>query len=217
MKPTPAATPAPGAADPFPATRAGEVIGLLGGSFDPAHEGHAHITRIALERFALDRVWWLVSPGNPLKEHGPAPLSARMEAARAVTRDPRVLVTDIEAYLGTPYTAETLTRLVAHYPQVRFTWLMGADNLQQIHLWQDWRVIFDLVPVGVMARPGAEDAGESLAAQKMEAARLPESAAATLARSTPPAWCLISIPLSDASSSKIRARGLWGADGPRNA
>ena len=196
----------------FPAVRPGEVIGLLGGSFDPAHEGHVQITRQALERFALDRVWWLVSPGNPLKEHGPAPLAARMAAARAVMRDRRVLVTDIEAHLGTRFTAETLARLVAHYPQVRLVWLMGADNLEQIHLWQDWREIFNLVPVGVLARPGAENAAEAPAARELAGARLPEDRAAMLGRQAPPAWCLISNALSDASSTEIRARGLWGAD-----
>ncbi len=200
--------------DPFPAAKAGEVIGLLGGSFDPAHEGHVHITRAALDRFALDRLWWLVSPGNPLKEHGPAPLAVRMAAARALMQDPRVLVTDIEAHLDTRYTAETLALLTSHYPGVCFVWLMGADNLEQIHLWQDWRSIFAMVPVGVMARPGAEGAGQSPAAQEMAAARLPEAEAAALGRQAPPAWSLISIPLSDASSSDIRARGLWTSGKP---
>ncbi|HHS94601.1 MAG TPA: nicotinate-nicotinamide nucleotide adenylyltransferase, partial [Rhodobacterales bacterium] len=119
----------------------GARVGLLGGSFVPAHEGHAHITREALKRFGLDRVWWLVSPGNPLKAHGPAPLPKRMARARAVMRDPRVTITDIEARLGTRYTAQTLERLFALYPQLRFTWLMGADNLAGFHHWERWEEI----------------------------------------------------------------------------
>lgn len=113
----------------FPPARRGMVIGLLGGSFDPAHHGHAHITREALKRMGLDRVWWLVSPGNPMKAHGPAPLADRMARARAVMDDPRVTVTDLERRLGTRYTAETIQRLKAIYPGVQFVWLMGADNL----------------------------------------------------------------------------------------
>ena len=117
----------------FPVAKAGQVIGLLGGSFDPAHHGHVHITKAALTRFGLDKVWWLVSPGNPLKRNGPAPLSQRMQAAQALMRHPRVTVTDIEAWLGTRHTAQTLVALRRHYPGVRFVWLMGADNLAQLH------------------------------------------------------------------------------------
>lgn len=117
----------------FPNARPGMCIGLLGGSFDPPHAGHVHITREALKRFGLDAVWWLVSPGNPLKTRGPAPLDRRMAAARAIMRHPRVEVTDIEARLGTRYTAETLAALFARYPGVRFVWLMGADNLASFH------------------------------------------------------------------------------------
>ena len=123
----------------FPHARAGQVIGLLGGSFDPAHSGHVHISKAALQRFGLDRVWWLVSPGNPLKRHGPAPLKDRLQAARAMMQHPRVTVTGIEERLGTRYTAQTITALRARYPGVRFVWLMGADNLAQFHLWQDWQ------------------------------------------------------------------------------
>ena len=107
-----------------PYARAGQKIGLLGGSFDPAHSGHAHITRQALARFGLDRVWWLVSPGNPLKAEGPAPMSARMAAAREVMDHPRVVITDIERHLGTRYTAQTLDALLQRYPGVEFTWLI---------------------------------------------------------------------------------------------
>lgn len=193
----------------FPVARQGEVIGLLGGSFDPAHEGHARITRTALARFGLDRVWWLVSPGNPLKARGPAPLAERMAAARAVMRHPRVVVTDVETRLGTRYTAATVARLQARYPGVRFVWLMGADNLAQFHHWQQWRQIMAQVPVGVLARPGDSLAGLSPAARCYAGNRLPAHRAAALGRAAPPAWCFVTLPLSDASSTAIRARGLW--------
>lgn len=137
----------------FPMARPGQIIGLLGGSFDPAHEGHAHITREAMKRFGLDRAWWLVSPGNPLKAKGPAPLATRMVHARQVMQHPRVTVTDIEARLGTRFTAQTLASLQHRYAGTRFVWLMGADNLAQFHLWQDWMWIMENVPVGVLARP----------------------------------------------------------------
>jgi nicotinate-nucleotide adenylyltransferase len=136
----------------FPQAQAGMVIGLLGGSFDPAHAGHAHITREALKRFGLDRVWWLVSPGNPLKAEGPAPLATRIAQARSVIDDPRVVITGLEVLLGTRHTAALLDRLTAIYPGVRFVWLMGADNLVQFHRWDRWHSILARVPVGVMAR-----------------------------------------------------------------
>lgn len=190
----------------------GMAVGLLGGSFDPAHEGHAHITREALKRFGLDRVWWLVSPGNPLKARGPAAMEDRMARARAVMRHPRVEITDIEARLGTRYTAATLERLMAAYPGVHFVWLMGADNLRQFHRWDRWDWIMRNVPVGVIARPGARlGAGMPNAARRFEAARLPAAAARTLAFRPPPAWCFVNVPLLGISSSAIRARGDWRA------
>lgn len=190
----------------LPYARPGQTIGLLGGSFDPAHEGHAHVTREALKRFGLDRVWWLVSPGNPLKTRGPAPLEERIAAARAVIRHPRVTVTGIEAQLGTRYTAETLRALQQLYPRVHFTWLMGADNLAQFHLWENWREIMHRVPVAVIARPGERlSARMSKAAECFAQARLPARAAPLLPRAEPPAWCFVNIPMRDISSTEIRA------------
>lgn len=190
--------------------RAGEVIGLLGGSFDPAHAGHVHITREALKRFGLMRVWWLVSPGNPIKPHGPAPLATRMARARALMQHPRVEVTDIEAHLGTRYTAETLRRLTARYPGVRFVWLMGADNLAQFHRWQDWRGIMARVPVGVVARPGDRiSARMSPAAKVFAEARIAGRASHLLGRAEAPAWCFVNVPMVAQSSSAIRAAGGW--------
>ena len=196
----------------FPIARRGMVIGLLGGSFDPAHEGHVHISREALKRLGLDRVWWLVSPGNPLKARQPAPLPERLARARKVMRDPRVIITDLEARLGTRATADTLTRLRAIYPGVRFVWLMGADNLVQFHRWARWRDILRSVPVGVLARPGAGVAARlSVAARAFRVHRVERGEG--LGERRAPAWAFVNLPLNAASSSAIRARGEWRAKG----
>lgn len=192
----------------LPYARPGQVIGLLGGSFDPPHAGHLHISREALKRFDLDRLWWLVSPGNPLKRQGPAPLDARMAAARAMVDHPRIVVTDFEAQAGTRYTAETLAALMQAYPGVRFVWLMGADNLAQFHLWQDWRSIIETVPVGVLARPGQRiSARMSPAARIYRHARIPSTAARSLGHALAPAWCFVNVPMMDISSTRLRAEG----------
>lgn len=194
----------------FPSARAGQVIGLLGGSFDPAHLGHVHITTQALKRFGLDQVWWLVSPGNPLKRHGPAPLADRMVRAQSLMTHPRVRVTDIEARLGTRYTAETLIELHMAYSGVRFVWLMGADNLAGFHHWDRWRWIMQTVPVGVLARPGDRiSVRSSVAARVFADARLPTYASHLLGRGWAPRWCFINVPMRGESSSAIRAAGGW--------
>lgn len=196
----------------LPFAAPGQVIGLLGGSFDPAHAGHAHITCEALKRFNLDRVWWLVSPGNPLKKRGPAPLEKRMARAREIMQHPRVEVTDIEAQIGTRYTAETLARLRALYPKVQFVWLMGADNMAQLHLWQDWRQIMESVPIGVLARPGQRiSARMSRAAALYAPYRIPGRFGHLIAGAKAPAWCFVNVPMNAQSSTEIRARGDWSA------
>jgi nicotinate-nucleotide adenylyltransferase len=196
--------------DGFPAAKPGQVIGLLGGSFDPPHAGHVHITKAALKRFGLDHVWWLVSPGNPLKANGPAPLRDRIQASRALMQHPRVRVTGIEAQLGTRYTAQTLRALQQRYPGVRFVWLMGADNLAQFHRWQDWRWIIENVPIGVIARPGDRIAARlSKAATVYAQSMVPSRASHILGRRSAPAWSFVNVPMSDTSSSAIRARGEW--------
>jgi nicotinate-nucleotide adenylyltransferase len=130
-------------------------IGLLGGSFNPAHQGHRKLSLHAIRALGLDEVWWLVSPGNPLKaEEGMAPYAARLASARAMARHAPIRVSGIEARLGTRYTADTLDKLVRLYPRHRFVWLMGADNLAQFHRWRDWRGIARKVPIAVIARPG---------------------------------------------------------------
>ncbi len=194
----------------LPIAHPGMVIGLLGGSFDPAHEGHAHITREALKRFRLDRVWWLVTPGNPLKEKGPAPLGRRLATARNVMSHPRVDITDIEDHLGTRYTAETLRALHALYPGVRFVWLMGADNFATFHHWDNWEWIIENVPLGILARPGQRiSARMSRAASHYAHHRIPGRQAARLSVGDPPRWCFVNIPLDKTSSTEIRARGDW--------
>lgn len=186
----------------------GTRVGLLGGSFDPAHRGHVHITEAALRRFGLDRIWWLVSPGNPLKPHGPAPLRQRIEGARRIMHHPRVEVTGIEAALGTRMTRDTIAALQRLYPGVRFVWLMGADNLVQFDHWDRWQDIAARVPIGVIARPGWRmPARFSRAARMLWRARLPEAQAGQLAQARPPAWAMINLPLNNLSSSAIRAGG----------
>ena len=187
-----------------------QIVGLLGGSFDPPHLGHVHITKRALKRFGLDRVWWLVSPGNPLKENAPASLERRVAACQEIMQHPRVEITDIEAQLGTRYTAETIKALQRKYPRAKFVWLMGADNLAQFHLWQDWQEIMERVPVGVLARPGDRIAARaSKAANVYEFARLRGRQSRLLSHMDAPAWCFVNVPMVDVSSSEIRARGDW--------
>ena len=169
-----------------------------------------HITREALRRFGLDRVWWLVSPGNPLKARGPAALSRRMAAARQIMQHPRVHISDFEAQAGTRYTAETIVRLQAACPQARFVWLMGADNLAQFHLWKDWQEIMVRVPVGVLARPGDRvEARTAKPAQVFRHARLAPRESRALGKSSAPAWCFVNVPMVDVSSTRIRESGRW--------
>ena len=135
--------------------RTGKPTGLLGGSFNPAHNGHRDISRFAIEALALDELWWLVSPGNPLKPKvGMAPLPARLSSARRVARRTRIRPTAMEAQLGTRFTVDTLKAIQRRYPKRRFIWIMGADNLAQFHQWKHWRAIARLMPIAVIARPG---------------------------------------------------------------
>jgi nicotinate-nucleotide adenylyltransferase len=203
----PGRLPAPGSArQPAPSRR--RAIGLLGGSFNPAHAGHRHISLMALKRLKLDEIWWLVSPQNPLKPvAGMAPFAERMAGARAMARHPRIRVAGIEADLKTTYTAETLRRLARRFPQVRFVWLMGADNLAQIHHWKDWTQIFSTVAVAVFARPSyCLRALASLAAHRFSMNRMSESASGALRRRRPPAWVFLVGPLNPLSATAIRAR-----------
>ena len=181
-------------------------IGLLGGSFNPAHAGHLHISLTALKSLVLDQVWWLVSPQNPLKPvRGMAPLAERLAAARKLARHPQIVVTDIEGRLGDARTAVTLPQLVRRYPGTRFVWLMGADNLAGFHRWNRWKALFRLIPVAVMDRPGATyTAARGKAALTFSSRRLPESAAPKLALKRPPAWVFLHDTRSSLSSTELR-------------
>ena len=193
-----------------PIATPGQRIGLLGGSFDPPHGGHVHITLWAIRTLGLDWVWWLVSPGNPLKPEGPAPFARRIAACRRLTRHPRVTVTDIERHLGTRYTADTLAGLSRRYPGVHFVWLMGSDNLASFHRWERWEWIMEHYPVGVLARPGRQvRAGLSPAARRFARWRLPQHAATLVSEGSAPRWTLLVGPMSPESSTAIRARGVW--------
>ncbi|WP_058246409.1 nicotinate-nucleotide adenylyltransferase [Tropicibacter naphthalenivorans] len=185
-------------------------VGLLGGSFDPPHEGHLHLSKEALKRFGLDCVVWLVSPGNPLKAKAPASIGQRMAAAQALIDHPRIWVSDVEARLKTRYTAQTLEALVRLYPAVRFTWLMGADNLAQFHRWNAWQSIMQRVPVGILARPGTRmSALHAPAAKIYTPARLPSHVSRHLGMARPPAWCFVNMPMRDVSSTELRREGAW--------
>ncbi len=187
----------------------GQRIGLLGGSFNPAHRGHLEISRAALGRLGLDRVWWLVSPQNPLKAaRDMAPLETRLASARALARDPRILALALESALGTVYTADTVTVLVERFPRARFVWLMGADNLIQVSDWKNWETIFRTVAVAVFDRPSYSlRALAATAARRFACRRLPESAARCLAERAPPAWVFVHQRLNPQSSTGIRAAG----------
>ena len=195
----------------MPLATHGLRVGLLGGSFDPPHSGHLHISKWAMKEFNLDRVWWLVSPGNPLKNDMPADLDRRMSACKELVNHPNIIVTDIECRLGTRFTAQTIAGLQSRYPGVRFIWLMGADNLAQFHRWQDWQWIMESVPVGVVARPSDRGSARlSKAATIYRGAMLPARASSSLANGPAPRWCFINLPMSDHSSTIIRQQGGWG-------
>lgn len=183
-------------------------VGLLGGSFNPAHAGHRHVAETALRRLGLDEVWLLVSPQNPLKPvAGMAPLAGRVESARrAMAGDPRLRVTTIESDLGTRYTADTIAALKRRFPFVRFVWLMGADNLVQIAQWDRWMRIFRSVPVAILARsPYSQKALAARAARRL--ARFRTGRTAGLADRTPVAWVFLHARLHPASATAIRAGG----------
>ena len=193
-------------------------VGLLGGSFNPAHDGHRHISLLALAQLGLDEVWWLVSPQNPLKpETGMAALSSRREIARQVARHPRIRVTDVEAALGTRFTADTLDRLARTWRRLDFVWLMGADNLAQMVRWRRWSSIFHIMPIAVFDRPGYSlPALAGLAAQRFRPRRVPERAVTGIARRRPPAWVFFHTRLHPASATRIRARDQGFAAGRRS-
>jgi nicotinate-nucleotide adenylyltransferase len=173
-------------------------IGLLGGSFDPAHGGHLYVSRIALQRLKLDYVWWLVSPGNPLKPE-PAPLNLRVARARLLAGDKRIIVTDLESRLGTRFTIDTITALQRRYPAMEFVWLMGSDNLEQFSHWRRWRDIAARLPIAVVRRPGTV-----LASLRAPLARL---LGPSRHLGVAPSLVVLDGPRSAESSTRLRAGG----------
>jgi nicotinate-nucleotide adenylyltransferase len=190
----------------FPNVSEGLRIGLLGGSFNPPHAAHRELSLFALKRLQLDRVWWLVSPGNPLKDTRALPaLETRISAARDVADHPAIEVTGIEAALGTRYTVDTIAALRRRFPNVRFVWLMGADNLAQFHRWRDWERIARQVPLAVIDRPtDSFRALASPAAQALSRYRHNENQAAQLAGFDAPAWMFLHGIKSPLSSTELR-------------
>jgi nicotinate-nucleotide adenylyltransferase len=183
-------------------------IGLLGGSFNPAHQGHRHVIDLARRRLRLDQVWLLVSPGNPLKpRHGMAPFDRRLASARGIADGRRVIASAIEAVFGTRYTIDTLRRLLCQFPRVRFVWLMGADILEQLPRWRRWLEFVRHVPFAVLPRPGFNHrALSSPAVYRFARARRPGRSAAVLSVQAAPAWIFLHVSQHGASASAIRAR-----------
>jgi nicotinate-nucleotide adenylyltransferase len=187
----------------------GMCIGLFGGSFNPAHEGHAHVAQTAMRRLGLDRVWWLATPQNPLKDpRETAPLAQRLANARAFARSPGMVVSDLESRWGVQFSIDLIERLHKRYPGVRFVWVMGSDNLINFHTWRRWRRVVEAVPIAFVARPGA------LARARFS--RMPRAygdhrrSPGALTRAAPPAWTFLSAPLVPLSSTMLRRLGARG-------
>jgi nicotinate-nucleotide adenylyltransferase len=207
-------SPASHLAQVFPVYTDGMRIGLLGGSFNPPHLAHRAISLFAIKRLRLDRVWWLVTPGNPLKDNGHLhELEARAKAAQAMADDPRIEVTCLESVIGTRYTVDTINYLRRRASSLRFVWIMGADNLAQFHRWQKWRRIATQVPIAVIDRPPQSfRALTAPAAQSLARYRLPESEARRLADTRAPAWVFLTGLKLNLSSTGLRnPDGSWKA------
>lgn len=192
-----------------PAVADGMRIGLMGGSFNPPHTGHIAVARAALRRLGLDRVWLLVTPGNPLKsKHDLGEMPDRLAAVqRIAAHDPRIIATDIERRLGSAYTVDTLAALRRRHPGVRFVWIMGADSLANFHRWREWRRIASLAPMAIVDRPGWRfRALASPAARTLAGGRIREHEARLLTRHRPPAWAFLSTRLSPLSSTDLRRK-----------
>ncbi len=185
----------------------GQRVGLMGGTFNPPHQGHLHVSETALRRLDLDKLWWIVTPGNPLKDKSGLPsVSDRVAACRKLVRDPRIDVTGFEADLATPYTVDTIAFLKRRHPGVRFVWIMGADGLASFDHWKFWHCIFQMLPIAVIDRPGWRYKSlASMAPQFFARFRLSEDHSKCLPLLHPPAWTYLTAPLSAQSSTALRA------------
>ena len=192
----------------LPPVARGQRIGLFGGSFHPPHDGHRAASLLALHRLRLDWVWWLISPGNPLKDtRNLPPIAERIEIARRLAAHPRVVVTGFEQTLGSPFTCDTVAALARRCRGVHFVWLMGADSFETFHRWKNWRLISDTLPLGIIDRPGSTlHAAQARAAATLHAARLNEADAALLPTAAPPAYVFLHGKRSSLSSTQLRAR-----------
>ena len=191
----------------FPSVEPGLTIGLLGGSFDPPHEGHVHITKLALKIFNLSKIWWLVCPENPIKSVTPSDVNSRFLASKKIMKHPSVVITDLERKFKTKYTFQTLIKLKKLYPSTKFVWLMGADNLINFHHWKNCDWIMKNIPVGVLARPEEQiKAGLSRTAIKLGNYRLPKEKSIILSNYIPPVWTLSTGPMRNISSTEIRKK-----------
>ena len=185
------------------------VVGLFGGSFNPPHEGHLLVAEIALRRLGLDQLWWMVTPGNPLKSRTElAPLADRIALSEKLAHDPRIKITAFEQALGSPYTARTLAHVRRHRPGIHFIWIMGADSLRTFHRWQKWRSIVQTFPIAVIDRPGSTLSFlSSRMPRPFDYARVDEDDAGVLWRKPAPAWTFIHGPRSAVSSTRLRLAG----------
>ena len=202
----------PSVSQAIPLYTNGMRIGLLGGSFNPPHVAHRAISLFAIKRLKLDRVWWLVTPGNPLKDQdGLRDLNERTAAARRMANDPRIDVSCLESVIGTRYTVDTISYLRRRASGLRFVWIMGADNLAQFHRWQNWRRIASEVPIAVIDRPPQSfRALAAPAAQALARYRLPENQAGRLADQRAPAWIFLTGMKLNLSSTGLRnPDGSW--------
>jgi nicotinate-nucleotide adenylyltransferase len=187
-------------------TRTGPSIGLFGGSFNPAHDGHRHVAEAGLRELQLDQVWWLVSPQNPLKAAQPS-ATERAKTIEAMDLPPSMRVSHIETKLQTRYTVDLLRKLRQRHPNTRFVYMIGSDNLVQMPRWREWQNLFELVPIVVISRPGALlKARLGQVARQMANSRIPERQAHTLKDSGAPCWTYLTLPLNTLSSSAIRAK-----------
>lgn len=191
----------------LPPVARGQRIGLFGGSFNPPHDGHRTASLVALKRLQLDWVWWLVSPGNPLKDVSDLPpVAERMAAAQAIAAHPKIVVTGFEEKLGSPFTCDTVAAITSRCPDVHFVWLMGADSFADFHHWKNWKDIANTVPLAIVDRPGSTlRATQAQAAATLSAGRLDEREAASLATTPPPAYVFLHGPRSPLSSTQLRA------------